>query len=292
MNILKSGYLAFLTWRKFGTTKPREVVPPGSPSPVHINPEDRRALKKLAHDTVRGRTSVPMRFWRAAVSELKPQLAVDVGANYGECFSSMKYEEGTRVVAVEANVGLIPFLAKTREAHPSKNAIRVVNCLISERPAAEQVFYFKPDWTGGGSAVVPANPEDYQKISVPVDSMDHLLAEDPPADTIVFKADIEGYEGMLFRGFGRLFSATRVAGIFEFDTRLMARAGTPPREVFEKLASRFELYDTLRKHQVLKRVRDWDALVAARSVGGADFHTDLVAVTSMREVPPGWTVFH
>ncbi len=81
MNPLKSVYLSFITWRRYGATRPEAVTQPGSPSPVHINPRDRRALKKLAHDSARGRVSVPMHFWRNAVSTPQPQLAVDVGAN-------------------------------------------------------------------------------------------------------------------------------------------------------------------------------------------------------------------
>lgn len=290
MNPLKSAYLSFITWRKYGTTRPEAVTPSGSPSPVHINPRDGRALKKLAHDSARGRVSVPMHFWRDAVATLQPQLAVDVGANYGECFSSMVYPAGLRVVAVEANAELIPFLAKTRAAHPSAEAIRVVNCLVSERSAAAQVFYYNPDWTGGGSAVAPANPAGYKQVSVPVESMDRILTDYAAAEALVFKADIEGYEGMLFRGFGRLFSTPRVAGIFEFDTNLMNKAGTPPREVFELLAGRFQLYDTNRGQRTLRPLKDWDALVAVRGAEGKAFHTDLVVLSSARETPRGWTV--
>lgn len=290
MNPLKSAYLSFLTWRRYGTTRPHAVTPPGSPAPVHINPRDRRALKKLAHDSARGRVSVPMRFWRDAVTTLQPQLALDAGANYGECFSSMIYPEGIKVVAVEANPGLIPFLDKTRAGHPSASAIRVVNCLVSDRPAQAQTFYYNPGWTGGGSAVAPADPAGYTQIRVPVESIDHILDDVPPVERLVFKADIEGYEGMLFRGFGRLFSARRVAGIFEFDTAMMTRAGTPPREIFELLAARFQVFDTSRHRRTLHPLKNWDTLASVRSAGGGDFHTDLVILSSADETPRGWTV--
>jgi FkbM family methyltransferase len=290
MNILKSAYLAFLTWRKYGTTHPNAVTPQGSPSPVYINPRDRRALKKLAHDSARGRVSVPMHFWRDANVTLHPGLAIDVGANYGECFSSMVYPAGTQVVAVEANPELIPFLEKTCAAHPSAKVIRLVNCLVSDRPDAAQTFYYRPDWTGGGSAVAPGNLTGYKKVSVPVESIDRVLSEYETTESLVFKADIEGYEGMLFRGFSRLFSTARVAGIFEFDTKMMMAAGTPPKDVFELLLTRFQIFDTHRHQRTLRPLKNWDALVSVRSKDGAPFHTDLVVLSSKKEIPQGWTL--
>jgi FkbM family methyltransferase len=289
MNPIKSVYFSFLTWCKYGTTRPRAVTPPGSPSPVYINPHDGRALKKLAHDSARGRVSVPMHFWRDAVSTLNPNLALDVGANYGECFSSITYSAGTQVVAVEANPELIPFLDKTRASHPSAKSIKVINCLVSNEPAAAQTFYYHPDWTGGGSAVRPSNIDGYKQVSVPVESIDRVLNHLGSLESLVFKADVEGYEGMLFHGFSRLFSATRVAGIFEFDTIMMAKAGTPAQGVFELLAGRFQMFDTCRHKRTLRPLKNWAELVAARAPKGGDFHTDLVVLSSQNELPQGWT---
>lgn len=286
---LKSIYLDLLTWRKYGSTRPDGVMPPGSPSAVFINPHDRRALKKLAHDSARGRVSVPMRFWRDAVSAMQPQLAIDVGANYGECFSSMTYPQGTRVLAIEANPALIPFLEKTRAAHPSASAIRLVNCLVSDSPAPSQPFYFDPNWTGGGSAVLPANHAAMTEVNVAVNCLDQVIEPDAPIESLVLKADIEGYEGKLFYGFSRLFQCRRVAGIFEFDTSLTEKSGVPPRDVFERLAARFMMFDTRRHTKTLRPVKDWPALVAARGSAG-HFHTDLVFVTAESELPSGWTV--
>lgn len=292
MQSLKSLYLSFLTRKKYGTTRPDAVVPPGSPSPVHINPADRRALKKLAFDSARGRLSVPLRFWRDAFVTIDPRLGIDVGANYGECFSSRTYAPGVRVLALEANPALIPYLEKTRNNHPSAEQIEVVNCLVSELPSSGQTFYYNPDWTGGGSALAPDKTDGYRQAVVPARSMDHLLGELGLAEvpSLVFKVDIEGYEGMFLRGFSRLLSIPRVAGILEFDTAMLARAGTPAEEVFEFLSKRFEVYDTLRHHATLCRMPDWASLVAARSLRGEPFHTDLVVLTSGAELPAGWTV--
>jgi FkbM family methyltransferase len=286
---LKSVYLDLLTWRKYGSTRPESVVPPGSPSPVFINPHDRRALKKLAHDSARGRVSVPMRFWRDAIAAVSPHLAIDVGANYGECFSSLVYPSDTRVLAIEANPALIPFLEKSRAAHPSAPAVRIVNCLVSDSPGPAQPFYFDPNWTGGGSAVTPAIRVGLTEVNVAVNCLDQIIEPDTRMDDIVFKADIEGYEGRLFRGFSRLFSCRRVAGIFEFDTALTAKSGVPPRDVFDKLAARFLMFDTRRHTKTLRPLKDWSALTSSRGEAG-DFHTDLVFVTSQSELPAGWSV--
>lgn len=290
MGALKSLYLDFLAWRKFGRARPASVLLPGACSPVHLNPADRRAVKKLVHDGARGRVSVPAAFWRDAVAHLQPDVALDVGANYGECFASTRYPAHTRVVAVEANPTLMDCLQRTRDAHPDAARLRLVNCLVSDHPAAAEPFFFEPDWTGGGSAIPPAAGAQAVRVDVAQDTLDHLLEAEAAAgmDALVFKADIEGYEGRMLRGFRRLAGCRRVLGILEFDTLYLERAGTPAREVFQGLAASFQVFKAARRGRVLQAVPTWEALVQA--AGRPRFHVDLVVSTSRAELPPGWRV--
>jgi len=81
MSTLKNICLDALARLKYGTARPGSVQPPGAPSAVFLDPGDRRAVKKLIHDSVRGRVSIPVRFWRDMVEKLQPDVALDIGAN-------------------------------------------------------------------------------------------------------------------------------------------------------------------------------------------------------------------
>src|SRR5262249_22260394 len=141
-------------------------------------------------DNVRGRISVPTNFWRNAIKTLQPDVALDVGSNYGECFASAAYPVHTRVIAVEANPTLIPYLEKTRAGHPASQAIHLVNCIADEQVAAAQAFYFHSDNTGGGNAVAAVAANTRNAVQVATRTVDDILQEIAPAATsLVIKVD-------------------------------------------------------------------------------------------------------
>lgn len=291
MGTARSVRLAFRTWWKYGSTRPSAVQPDGAPSPIYIDPQDRRALKKIVHASIRGRISVPMRFWRSMVEAVQPDLALDVGSNYGECFAGTRYPAGTRVIAVEANPGLIPYLQRTCAAHPQAGQLRVVNCLVGASPGPPQPLYFDPHWTGRGSALAPGADANLQQVLVPVDTLDQIVEREfgPVAGRkLVMKMDVEGYEGTVLRGFGQLESLARVAGILEFDTAWLDKAGTPPREIVERLLALGRVYDTQRHQWALSPVGSWTDLRARH--GGGDFHTDLIFHSPGVQLPAAWQV--
>ncbi len=231
-----------------------------------------------------------MVFWRDAVAHLQPHLALDVGANYGECFSACNYPPGSKVVAIEANPTLMPFLEKTRSAHPARDNIILVNRLVSDVKGKAQPFYFDPAWTGGGSAVGSLRKIGHVCTEVATDSLDGILEELSvvTSDSLVLKVDIEGYEGILLRGFSTLTNFQRVAGILEFSSEMLEKAGTPGRQVYEQLQKNFLVFNTTKRKRELRRLTSWEDL--AGQFHRADFHTDLVISRSMADLPPSWTL--
>lgn len=291
MRTTRSARLAFLTWWRYGSTRPEAVQPDGAPSVIYVDPCDRRALKKIVHASIRKRVSVPMRFWRSMVDAVQPDLALDVGANYGECFAGTWYPAGSRVIAVEANPGLVPYLRRTCAAHPQSGQLRVVNCLAGAAAGSPQALYFDPQWTGRGSALAPAAGTNLQRVLVPVDTLDSIVEREFGVVTgkkLVMKVDVEGYEGTVLRGFGRLESFAQVAGILEFDTAWLDKAGTPPREVFDRLLALGPVFDTLRHQSQLFPIASWAELSARH--GGGDFHTDLIFHSRDLKLPSTWQV--
>ncbi len=242
------------------------------------------------HGAVRGRVSTPAQFWRDAVAALQPDVALDVGANYGECFATAHYEPQTRIVAIEANPSLIPYLEKTREKHQARDMIQLVNCIASDKHTKAQPFFYRPEWTGGGSAVVPENTTGCSQATVDTRSIDGILSENEGVKfgSLVLKIDTEGFEGHVFAGFKSITKFKRVAGIIEFDTLYLSRAGTDPEQLFELLNAQFQLYDTDRRSTRLSRVRSWDHFHQGHE--SKELHTDLVLVTSEKELPSAWTI--
>lgn len=77
------------------------------------------------------------------------------------------------------------------------------------------------------------------KLTLPMYTVDRILSEqDPtnPPQTVVFKIDVEGYEGHVLRGMEETLTKCQDAmGVLEFDTEYLQRAGTSPEAVLETL---------------------------------------------------------
>lgn len=284
---LKRLFLAPLILAKHGSLKPGSVGLPGSSHRVHLNPDDDRAYKKLVMDTARGRISTPMHFWRDHVLHLAPCLCLDVGANYGECFAFGDYPR-SRCLAIEANPILLPFLERTRADHPDAAHIRIESCLVGDQDGIESTLYYSPTWTGGGSAV--KGGEHLQAAKVRMRTLDAIVAAQADLDDgpLLLKMDVEGYEGHALAGFGELFRRERAAGILEFDTRMLAAAGTDAKALFQHLADRFAVYLSFPRQRRLRRVAAWDEL--ARLGKDGQFHRDLALFSRPDLIAPSWTL--
>jgi FkbM family methyltransferase len=275
-----------LVLARHGSLSPTEVSLPVTGHRIALNPRDERAYKKIVMDSARGRRSIPMQFWRDHILAVSPSLCADIGANYGECTAFARYTSGTTCLTIEANPTLLPFLEKTRAAHPDAPRIILESCLLGDTDKQESALYFHETWTGGGSAIEAH--ADMTKTTVTTRTMDSLIAQhriDPKA-SLVFKMDVEGYEGKVIDGFSSLFNRDSVVGIMEFDTVMLTRAGTDPKTLFETLASRFAVYLTTKKEKALRKVLNWNALCTLHK--NDTFHCDLAVFSQPSLMAPGW----
>lgn len=284
---LKRLLLSPAIYLRHGSLRPDAIQLPGTNKRVHLNPDDDRAYKKLVMDSARGRVSTPMRFWREHVQAHPGALCLDVGANYGECFAFADYPNSF-CIAVEANPTLLPYLLRTRDGHPDAARIHVESCLVGAEDGIECSLFYSPKWTGGGSAVKAR--EGLTEARVKGRSLDALLAEQPDwqSSPLIMKMDVEGFEGHVLAGFGELFHRDRAVGILEFDTTMLRRAGTNPRELYEHLASRFHIYLSQAKSRTLDPISAWADLV--RRAKDGELHRDLVFCTHPDMLAPGWRV--
>ena len=282
---LKKFILFPIIFIKYGTFLPEVTQTPVTGQRIAINPRDQRAFKKLVMDFIRGRESTPMRFWRDHVSHLNKPLCLDIGANYGECFANATdYEYDC--IAIEANPILLPHLEKTRSIHNNSDRIHLVNLLLSDRNEDSVPFYFSDKWTGGGSAAVQQTGST--KISVRSRTLTDIIAEfvTLPVKTIMFKADVEGYEG---RGLIPLFLNPvfeNIIGILEFDTAMLKAAGTPPEEFFRIMNERYHVFLTGKRSTTLIPVADWDDL--RKHWQKSHFHCDLVVCSDLKLLAEDW----
>ena len=227
-----------------------------------------------------------MRFFRDHVNHLGQALCLDIGANYGECFANADYGAAT-VVVIEANPLLLPFLEKTRSAHPDKNKIHIKNVLVADRREDNVDFHYSETWSGGGSAAVKGN--NSKKMSLPSQPLKDIIesAGCSDYDSLVFKIDVEGFEGRVLGPYLETMCEKKVAGIIEFDTAMLQAAGTDPQAFYKSLAEQFHVFHTKRRSTELRRLDGWSDLF--NMFTKKDFHCDLAVFSDERLIADGWT---
>ena len=284
---LKKFILFPIIFIRYGTFFPNVTKTPVTGQRIAINPRDERAFKKLVMDFIRGRESTPMRFWRDHVSHLNNPLCLDIGANYGECFVNAAHY-AYDCIAIEANPILLPFLEKTRAMHEDSERIHLVSVLLSDRDQGSVPFYYSDKWTGGGSAAVKQTGST--KISVRSRTLTGIINEyvSLPVNTILFKADVEGYEG---RGLIPLFLNPvfeNIIGILEFDTAMLSAAGTSAEEFFRIMSERYHVFLTGKRSTTLVPIADWNDL--RKHWQKPHFHCDLVVCSDLRLLAGDWKI--
>ncbi len=287
-NLIRQAARQFKSWRlrrivkkQLGTAYPESVKLADSPHRLYVDPHDRRAYNILIAGPLRNRVPRVQPFWREACSMTTPQMAVDVGVNYGECLFGPNYSATTEVHGFEANPALIPFIERSRAEHPDASRIQVHLGLMAAEPGPSATFYIDREWSGGSSAVAglrPSEPGRFEAMQVPVSSIDATIGTRPAQfGSLVFKIDVEGYEFRVLQGMTQtLASATWSLGLLEFDPDLMRQAGDDLEQYWQFLSSRFRIY-AFDGGRIAREVdHDWWASTTQPSK--RDVHTDLIVV--------------
>lgn len=227
--------------RRYGSFRPRKTQMYGSSHSLCLNPTEGRG-RALLLNRCSGQWYLKS-IWKNAVERLQPNLVLDIGANYGEFLFLPEYSGDARVIGVEANPALSPFLAGSRDRHPNRDQIELIQSLIGADNDVSQTLHIDPHWSGRSSAL--QRIDDASAIEVPVASIDRILSERSikPWQTLLFKIDVEGYERQVLEGMQEtLGSAQRVVGILEYNEVLLRQAGGSPVALLEGLAERYSVY--------------------------------------------------
>lgn len=274
---IKRRYFDTRILMRYGTFFPDTVFLVDGRHRVSINPRDPRARKKVCADAIRGKRRRNQVFWRTAVREFKPGLAVDIGVNFGECLFQADYLPGTRAIGIDGNPDLLPYLRRSRDMHPQAEQIEVHNALVSEQPGQPQSFFVSTTASGGSTAVADVasmRGTPFTEVRVPVTSIDELVGDNTPR-TVVFKIDVEGYEGHVLRGMKNITAESElVVGFIEFDTRMLTRARENLPELWVFLTQTFDVSMFVDRQLIDLSAQPWSE--AERWIQSVGEHTDLL----------------
>ena len=123
----------------------------------------------------------------------RDDVVLDIGAGIG-FISTLISKVAVRVVSVEANPNLLPFMAELHRVNGVANAKRL-NVVLGEAERGSSTFYQRADFWMGSLA---AEPNPYiTTVEVPNMGLNTLLEREQITCIV---CDIEGAESFLFRG--------------------------------------------------------------------------------------------
>lgn len=209
---------------------------------VYINLRDQRGRSLILNGLSQPLLSD---VWETAVKYLSPDVVIDVGANYGEFGLGVQYKEGTKVLLVEANPTLNRYLKKSIRSHPNSEAIELAEILAcAPAMSGEKLDLFVDSrWSGYSSVIIPNNHTGRGTlVHCPCETVDSFLHNEN-CDSLVFKIDVEGYEGQVLEGMKNILTKPKsIFGIVEFNKECLVSAGCDPHELIRGLESIATLY--------------------------------------------------
>lgn len=172
-----------------------------SGSHIYVNPADPRGKKLL--ETNGNFNPSALNIWQELLRSSDWTCVLDVGCNYGEMIANGGLPRGARIVAVEPNREILPYLKKTLRRI---GGIKIYDTAISDRDGVSQLLITR-DWSGtvrlvDGEGDVAVRTTTLEKI---------IRAECRNIDTarIAIKIDVEGYEAKALSGLMPLLARFR-----------------------------------------------------------------------------------
>ncbi|WP_141431039.1 FkbM family methyltransferase [Bacillus sp. 03113] len=217
-------------------------------------------------------------FWSKAVNEFKPDLVIDVGVNYGECIFSATYPVNTKIYGIEANSHLLKYINRSKDVHPNKSQITIINAIASDKDDEEKIFFIDKHWSGTSSATYIPSHNLIEKVPIKSIKIDTLFSRERISEAVLFKVDVEGYEPFVLQGMTNLFENSKsLLGFIEFNSEYIEKLGISVDVFLGFLQTYFSIYvykedDVLVKATHLK----YEDL---RNLFGTNYiHTDFILV--------------
>lgn len=171
---------------------------------IYVEPSDERG-KRLTRE---GGTFNPLAvlIWQSLLAERQWTHVIDVGANYGEMLVGVDLPQSARVIAMEPNPYVVPYLRRTL------NEAGIKAELVAKAASARSgvaALTIDRDWSGT-SSLLGVHPKSEchatETIEVPAITLAALIGErtDPRSARAVLKIDVEGHELAVLLGLGGL----------------------------------------------------------------------------------------
>jgi len=230
---------------KWGTAWPRRVQLEGAVIGIAIDPTDKRARKRLIADALKRKVHRNRDFWIRGCTLLQPDVALDVGVNFGECLFSPAYATATRVFGFEANPDLHPYLEDSLSRHPHRAAMSLHCGLVGSQHGGDEAFHIDTLWSGTSAATQNVDdPTRYRTIRVPKLRIDRVLeAAGAAPENLFYKIDVEGFEPQVFQGLQDTLRQTKWSlGFIEFNEAALQAGGSDPVGFYESLQQQVHVH--------------------------------------------------
>ncbi|KKI94161.1 hypothetical protein WQ54_01080 [Bacillus sp. SA1-12] len=260
---------------------PNKIILPSSHI-LFVNSEENRGRALLISNGMTQKRLTT--FWKRAVDKFNPDLIIDVGVNYGECIFSATYPFNTRVYGIEANRHLVKYINKSRDVHPNKSQITIINALASDIDDEEKLFYVDKHWSGTSSASYMPSHNMIEKESVRSITINSLCKKDLSFKTLLFKVDVEGYEASVLKGMIDLFKMRGAAiGFVEFNSEYMEKVGMEIDKFLTFLHTYFTIY-IYKENDTLVKAKHINYQELQNMFGTAYIHTDFILATDEKMI--------
>lgn len=161
--------------------------------PIYVDLRDERGRRLI--ETGGNLNPPTLAIWHHLLGEDDWTHVIDVGANYGEMLANGKLPKSARIMAVEPNTRVLPFLKKTLSG---LDGVKLFEVALSDSEGHAE-FLMNENWSGL-SRIVQGGSE---KTMVPTTTLEHLLKIDgmPLHEMrVLVKIDVEGHEVNVLKG--------------------------------------------------------------------------------------------
>jgi FkbM family methyltransferase len=161
--------------------------------PIYVDLRDGRGRRLIEAG---GNFNPPtLAIWHRLLGEDDWTHVIDVGANYGEMLANGKLPKSARIMAVEPNTRVLPFLKKTLSG---LDGVKLFEVALSDKEGHAK-FLVNENWSGLSRIV----PDGSETTMVPTTTLEKLLKMDGmPLNEmrVLVKIDVEGHEVNVLRG--------------------------------------------------------------------------------------------
>lgn len=213
---------------------------------IYVDVNDPRGIQLIERE---GNLNPPtLAIWHLLLGSESWTHVVDVGTNYGEMLANGGFPPKARVIAVEPNQRILPYLKKTLK---QIGKITLHEVALSDTEGVSDLLITE-EWSGTVRLVAAGQGT----TRVPITTLDTILENErasPERMDILFKIDVEGHEVKVLNGLAKTLPK------FRTFTALIELHHLPPEDI-QWIASHFEMwaYDTDTKSLVAITSFDWD----------------------------------